>query len=90
MNLAFNFDDFRSLDLINLRKLDRIHPYPAKFTIDLALEYIEKYSKDFDLVLDMFCGSGTSLLGAKMLNRKSIGFDINFIAILITQVKTLD
>lgn len=90
MNLAFNFDDFRSLDLINLRKLDRIHPYPAKFTIDLALEYIEKYSKDFDLVLDMFCGSGTSLLGAKMLNRKSIGFDINFIAILITQFKTLD
>lgn len=90
MNLAFDFDGFHSFDLINLKKLDRIHPYPAKFTIDLTLDYIEKYSKDFDLVLDMFCGSGTSLLGAKILHRQPIGFDINFIAILITQFKMLD
>ncbi len=87
MNLAFDFD--YSLDLAKLRKLDRIHPYPAKFTIDLALEYIEKYSKECDLVLDMFCGSGTTLLGAKVLNRNCVGFDINFIAILITRCKLL-
>ena len=90
MNLALEFDSPNAFDLANLRKLDRIHPYPAKFTLDLALEYIEKFSKEFDLIMDMFCGSGTTLLGAKALNRNAVGFDINFIAGLITRGKLLD
>lgn len=72
-----------------LRKLDRIHPYPAKFTVDLALDYIQNYSKENELVLDPFCGSGTTLLACKFLNRKGLGFDINFIATLISQCKIL-
>ncbi|WP_066387060.1 DNA methyltransferase [Helicobacter himalayensis] len=72
-----------------LRKIDRIHPYPAKFTIDLALEYVEKYSKQNDKVLDPFCGSGTTLLACRTLNRQGIGFDINFIAELISNFKLL-
>lgn len=79
-----------SFDIEILRKLDRIHPYPAKFTIDLVLEFIVKYSTKNSLVLDPFCGSGTTLLGAKMTNRKSVGFDINFIAVLISKFKLLD
>lgn len=73
-----------------LRKIDRIHPYPAKFPIDLALEYIEKYSKDEGLVYDPFMGSGTTLLAASVLNRKSVGTDINYIAVLISKFKTLN
>lgn len=90
MNLALKPLNQTLLDLENLRKLDRLHPYPAKFTIDLALRYVEKYSTEYDVVLDPFCGSGTSLLASKMLNRNAIGFDINFIATLITQCKLLD
>lgn len=92
MNLALQSVPLTTnfLDLDNLRKLDRLHPYPAKFTIDLALEYIEKYSREYDLVLDPFCGSGTTLLASKALNRNSVGFDINFIATLITQCKLLN
>lgn len=72
-----------------LRKIDRIHPYPAKFTVDLALEYIKKYSSDGDLVYDPFVGSGTTLLASKALHRRSIGTDINHIAILISKAKIL-
>lgn len=72
-----------------LRKLDRIHPYPAKFTLDFALEYIKKYSDD-EAILDPFCGSGTTLLAAKQLDKKSFGFDTNHIANLITQAKLLN
>lgn len=72
-----------------LRKLDKIHPYPAKFTLDLALEYIKKYS-DNEAILDPFCGSGTTLLAAKQLDKKSFGFDTNHIANLITQAKLLN
>lgn len=73
-----------------IRKLDRIHPYPAKFTIDLALHYVANYSQKNECVLDPFCGSGTTLLACKILERQGFGFDINFIAHLITQGKILD
>ncbi|MCX2717429.1 DNA methyltransferase [Helicobacter sp. MIT 21-1697] len=77
-------------DLLYPRKLDKIHPYPAKFTIDLAAQYIKKYSRENDVVLDPFCGSGTTLLASRLLKRQSIGLDINFIAVLISQFKLLN
>lgn len=72
-----------------LRKIDRIHPYPAKYTIDFALDCIEKYSEENDLIFDPFVGSGTTLMAASILNRKSIGTDVNYIAILISKFKLL-
>ncbi len=77
------------IDIEKLRKVDRIHPYPAKYPVDLAMKYIEKYTKPGDLVYDPFLGSGTTLLAAGVLGRKGIGTDINHIAILISQFKTL-
>jgi site-specific DNA-methyltransferase (cytosine-N4-specific) len=72
-----------------LEKIDRIHPYPAKFTVNLAMEYIEKYSNKNDLVYDPFVGSGTTLLASTYLERFAYGTDINYIAILISNFKIL-
>jgi len=36
-----------------------------------------KYTNEKDIILDPFCGSGTSLIEAKLLNRKAIGMDVN-------------
>ena len=36
-----------------------------------------KYTEEKDIVLDPFCGSGTSMIECKLLNRKGIGIDIN-------------
>lgn len=38
---------------------------------------ILKYTKENDIVLDPFCGSGTSMIECKLLNRKGIGIDVN-------------
>ena len=73
-----------------IQKVDRIHSYPAKFTIDLAMDYIKKYSKEYDTVYDPFAGSGTTLLGSSLLNRYSFWTDINFIAVLISEFKLND
>ncbi len=72
-----------------IQKIDRLHPYPAKFPIDLALEYIEKYTKEGDTVYDPFLGSGTTLFASSLLHRKGFGTDINYIAVLISQGKLL-
>ena len=63
------------------------HRYPAKFIPQIVHRLINEYTEIGDTVLDPFGGCGTTLVEAKILGRKSIGFDINPIAKLITQTK---
>jgi len=64
------------------------HRYPAKFIPQIVRKLINDYTSPKDLVCDPFGGCGTTLVEAKILGRKSIGFDINPIAKLITYTKT--
>jgi site-specific DNA-methyltransferase (cytosine-N4-specific) len=64
-----------------------LHPYPAKFIPQIPGSLIEIYSREGDLVLDPFCGSGTTLLEAILRGRKTIGVDVNPIATLVSRVK---
>ena len=65
------------------------HRYPAKFIPQIVRKLIEDYApRNTQIVCDPFGGCGTTLVEAKLLGHKSIGFDINPIAKLITQVKT--
>jgi len=60
-----------------------LHKYWAKKPYNIINEYIQKYSKKNDIVLDPFCGSGISLIESYKCGRKSIGIDINPIAFSI-------
>ena len=50
--------------------------HPAIFPEQLAKDHIISWSNVGDLVLDIFLGSGTTCMSAKMLNRYSIGIEI--------------
>jgi len=65
-----------------------LHPYPARMIPQLAKKLIMNYSEEEDWVLDPFCGSGTSLVEARLNNRNSIGNELNPLAILLSKVKT--
>ena len=45
-----------------------------------------KYTQENDLVLDPFCGSGTTLIECKLLKRHAIGLDINSNAIMLSLI----
>ena len=55
--------------------------YPTQKPIELLERIIKISTDEGDIVLDPFCGSGTTLVAAKLLGRKFIGIDINPAAI---------
>ena len=63
--------------------------YPTQKPVSLYEKIIKASSNEEDIVLDPFCGSGTTLVAAKILNRKYIGIDKNPNAISICK-KRLD
>ena len=60
-------------------------PIPLKSPLPLYERIIRASSNQGDVVLDPFCGSGTTLRAAKTLGRKYIGIDQNPEAIRISE-----
>ena len=59
--------------------------YPTEKNLDLLKTIIKASSNEGDLVLDCFCGSGTTLVTAQELNRNWIGIDQSEHAIKVTK-----
>jgi len=63
-----------------------MHKYWSKKPFNLVANYISRFSKPGDIVLDPFCGSGVTVIESVRLRRKAIGFDINPVATFITKM----
>lgn len=51
--------------------------HPAPFPEELPYRFIQLYTFEGDVVLDPFCGSGTTCIAALKTGRHYVGFDIN-------------
>ena len=51
--------------------------HPAVYPIFVIQQLIKLLTKENDIVLDPFCGSGSTCIAAKMLKRNYIGVEIN-------------
>jgi DNA modification methylase len=51
--------------------------HPAIFPVAMPYTFIESYATNEGSIIDPFMGSGTTLVAAKSLGRKSIGIEIN-------------
>jgi site-specific DNA-methyltransferase (adenine-specific) len=76
--------DVWSIPYLNPKAKERAG-YPTQKPVLLLERIIEIASSENDVVLDPLCGSGTTLVAAKLLNRKYIGIDISQEAINLTQ-----
>ena len=54
--------------------------YPTQKPIALYKRIIQASSNEGDLVLDPFCGCGTTLMAAEELNRRWLGIDLTYLA----------
>ncbi len=66
----------------------RLFRFPAKFHPPVAHALIREYTIEGETVLDPFCGSGTLLLAAAAEGRRSIGTDVDPLAVFVARAKT--
>lgn len=64
-----------------------IHRYSSKFPPQIASNLIKELTREGEMVLDNFSGSGTSLVEANLLKRYSVGIDLNPLACIISKAK---
>lgn len=72
------------IDSINPQADERVG-YPTQKPLALLHRIIQASSDEGDLVLDPFCGCGTTVHAAEELNRRWIGIDISIHAIHVIQ-----
>ncbi|MBV8822365.1 MAG: restriction endonuclease [Chloroflexi bacterium] len=63
--------------------------YPTQKPLALLERIIKASSKEGDIVLDPFCGCGTTIAAAQKLERKWVGIDITTIAINLIKTRLL-
>lgn len=62
--------------------------YPARFSPRFAEAAIALFTEPGEIVYDPFMGGGTTLVEAMRLGRRSIGTDLNSLAVFVSKAKT--
>ncbi len=82
-------DVFTDIAPINSQAKERLG-YPTQKPVALMERIISVSSKEGDLVLDPFCGCGTTCVGAHKLKRRWIGIDVTHLGIALQKHRLQD
>lgn len=64
--------------------------YPTQKPVELLKRIVQASSNEGDVVLDPFCGCGTTIAAAQELNRQWIGIDITHLSIALQKYRLRD
>lgn len=78
--------DVWDIPFLNPKAKERVG-YPTQKPVELLRRIIQLSTDEGDLVVDPFCGSGSTLVAAKQMMRSYIGMDTNADAIRLSQAR---
>ena len=94
LNWKLSFSEYKESE--TTKHVHRLHPYKGKFIPQLVEYFLDQHINKFknrvffnpgDIILDPFCGSGTTLVQANELGLNSVGIDISAFNAFISNVK---
>lgn len=94
MDQTLAFDEYREKE--RTKHVHRLHPYKGKFIPQLVEYFLDEHTDELkrdtwfrpgDVILDPFCGSGTTLVQAGELGIHAIGVDISEFNTLLANIK---
>ncbi len=94
LNWDLSFSQYKEAE--TTKHVHRLHPYKGKFIPQLVEYFLDSHTdgckkkvffKKGDIVLDPFCGSGTTLVQASELGLHGIGVDISVFNTFISNIK---
>ena len=94
LNWRLSFEQFKESE--TTKHVHRLHPYKGKFIPQLVEYFLDSHTDEFkkeacfvqgDIVLDPFCGSGTTLVQANELGMHAVGVDVSLFNSMISNLK---
>ena len=97
LNWRLSFEEHKEAE--TTKHVHRLHPYKGKFIPQLVEYFIDPHVDEFktevcfrpgDIILDPFCGSGTTLVQANELGMHAVGVDVSLFNSMISNLKLAD
>jgi len=85
-------DRIKWVGFVGIKQDDGKRVHPSQKPIELCCRYINDYSKEKNIIIDLFLGSGSTMVASHQLKRKCYGMELDpkYCQVIVDRMKKLD